>query len=84
MKFFVWIALIFGGSLLAWFLWRKVQPQNKQADNTDNRNTGTITTADGNLLAFNYKRAPEAGLLKPMIDTNKKQSIGINSITIIE
>ena len=68
MKFFYWIALIFGGSLVAWFLWKKVEPQKPtktQAAKPDFTSNPTATKADeaGNVLAFNYKTAPDAGLL---------------------
>lgn len=65
MKFFYWIALIFGGSLVAWFLWKKVEPQKPAAKKPDLSNNPTATKADeaGNVLAFNYKTAPSAGLL---------------------
>lgn len=65
MKFFYWIVLIFGGSLLAWFLWKKVEPQKPVAKKPDLSNNPTATKADeaGNVLAFNYKPAPSAGLL---------------------
>lgn len=76
MKFIYWIALIVGGSVLAWFLWRKVNPET-QIDKIDlnpftNAPTGTQQTTNGDVLAFNYKQVPQFGLLKPRVATNRK------------
>lgn len=88
MKFIYWTALIVGGSLLAWFLWRKVEPQKTDTTGkTDYSKSPTATVADanGNLRAYNYKQAPNAGLLAGnKKGISGKQGIGIDNVTIIE
>ena len=63
MKLIYVIALIVGGSVLAWFLWRKVEPKKQTAVDKTPKPSATITDATGNVKAFAYKPAPNAGLL---------------------
>lgn len=77
MKTIYWIGILAAGAFVAWFLWRKVDPEGStetKAHAWQGAPTDTVTDESGNIRAVMYKAAPNAGLL----------GMGIDNITIIE